>query len=91
MSASQILCLILAGVCAAVGQFTITAAYSNAPGKEVSIFDYSQLIFAAMFGFVLFGNIPDILSVIGYIIIFGSSITLFIYNNRKVSDEVQQI
>lgn len=91
MRASQILCLILAGVCAAVGQFTITAAYSNAPGKEVSIFDYSQLIFAAMFGFVLFGNIPDILSVIGYIIIFGSSITLFIYNNRKVSDEVQQI
>ena len=57
----------------------------------MSIFDYSQLIFAAMFGFVLFGNIPDILSVIGYIIIFGSSITIFIYNNRKVSDEVQQI
>lgn len=91
MSASQILCLILAGICAAVGQFTITAAYSNAPGKEVSIFDYSQLIFAAMFGFVLFGNIPDILSIIGYIIIFGSSITIFVYNNREVSDEVQQI
>ncbi len=84
MSMTQLLYLLLAGACAAVGQFTVTAAYSNAPGKEVSIFDYSQLIFAAIFGFIIFGNMPDILSVAGYIIIFGASIALFIYNNRRM-------
>lgn len=83
MSSIQLTYLLLAGACAAVGQFTVTAAYSYAPGKEVSIFDYSQLIFAAVFGFIIFGNIPDLLSVVGYVIIFCASVALFIYNNKK--------
>jgi len=83
MSFSQIMFLVLAGVSAAMGQFSITAAYSNAPAKEVSIYDYSQLIFAAVLGFVIFDNVPDKFSIIGYIIIFASSFAMFIYNNRR--------
>jgi len=83
MSISQVICLIMAGVCAAGGQFFVTAAYSNAPAKEISMYDYSQLIFSAILGFIIFGNIPDLYSVIGYIIIFASSFAMFIYNNRK--------
>lgn len=87
MAVLQISSLIMAGVCAAVAQFCITAAYSNAPAKEISIYDYSQLIFAAIWGVVIFGNIPDHLSVIGYIIICGSSAAMFFYNNRKPNRE----
>ena len=87
MAVLQISSLIMAGVCAAVAQFCITAAYSNAPAKEISIYDYSQLIFAAIWGFVIFGNIPDHLSVIGYIIICESSAAMFFYNNRKPNRE----
>ena len=87
MAVLQISSLIMAGVCAAVAQFCITAAYSNAPAKEISIYDYSQLIFAAIWGFVIFGNILDHLSVIGYIIICGSSAAMFFYNNRKPNRE----
>lgn len=87
MSVLQIASLVTAGICAAIAQFSITAAYSNAPAKEISIYDYSQLLFAAIWGFVIFGNIPDYLSIIGYIIICGSSAAMFFYNNRKPHTE----
>ena len=45
--------LLLAGIAAAGGQFSITAAYTNAPAKEISVYDYSQVIFAAILGFFL--------------------------------------
>lgn len=85
MSAAQILTLICAGLAAAGGQFTITAAYTHAPAKEVSVYDYTQIIFAAGLGFIFFAQIPDILSVIGYCIIAGIAIAMFIYNNRSAS------
>ena len=79
----QIGFLFLAGIAATGGQFTITAAYSNAPAKEISIFDYTQIIFSAFLGFFLFEQIPDWYSIIGYVIICGASVALFIYNNKQ--------
>ena len=79
---SCLVTLIAAGASAACAQFAVTAAYSNAPAKEISIYDYSQLIFAAVLGFFIFGNIPDTLSIIGYFIISGASAAMFVYNNR---------
>ena len=79
----QIGSLLLAGIAAAGGQFTITAAYSNAPAKEISIFDYTQIIFSALLGFFLFDQIPDIYSFAGYVIICGASAALFIYNKNQ--------
>ena len=86
MSLVQLCFLLMAGLAAAGGQFTITAAYSNAPAKEISIFDYTQIIFAAALGFFLFGQIPDVYSVIGYVIICSASLFLFVYNNRESSN-----
>ena len=82
MSGLQILTLLCAGLSAAGGQFTITAAYTHAPAKEVSVYDYTQIIFAAALGFIFFSQIPDIFSVIGYCIIAGVAVAMFIYNNR---------
>lgn len=84
LSAVQLIYLILAGVFAALGQFSITAAYFNAPAREISIYDYSQIIFSASFGFFIFGMIPDILSITGYFIIIGMAVLNFVYNNRKI-------
>jgi drug/metabolite transporter (DMT)-like permease len=72
MSFFQLFCLLMAGASAAVGQFSITAA-SHAPAKEISIFDYSQIITSAILGFIFFSQIPDALSLIGYAVIIGIS------------------
>ena len=85
MTTHQLCMLLLAGLSAAGGQFSITAAYTHAPAAEISIYDYSQIIFAAFLGFVIFGQIPDVLSVIGYIIVCSAAIAVFIYNNKRTA------
>ena len=71
MSSKQLLFLVLAGLAATVGQFGITSAYRYAPAKQLSVFDYVQVIFAAMWGILFFSEIPTLMSVIGYVIIIG--------------------
>lgn len=74
MSAWQWTCLILAGVFAAMGQFGITSAYKCAPARDISVFDYTQVIFAAMWGILFLGEVPSVMSIIGYVIIIGTAV-----------------
>ena len=83
MTIFQLLILIAAGIAAAGGQFSITAAYCYAPAREISIFDYTQIIFASLLGFVMFGQIPDVWSVVGYVIICSMAIAMFFYTAKK--------
>ncbi|MGL4569528.1 MAG: DMT family transporter [Clostridium sp.] len=78
----QLFYLLMAGVAASVGQFALTAAYKHAPAKEISIYDYTQIIFSAVIGFVVFNQLPDKYSFLGYFLILGASAVMFIYNNR---------
>ncbi|XBG77331.1 EamA family transporter [Enterococcus cecorum] len=84
MSIQQIIYLLMAGVMASGGQFSVTSAYSYAPAKEISIFDYSQVLFVGFFGFVLYGEIPDTYSFIGYLIIFVTAYMMYVYGKRKI-------
>lgn len=85
MTLIQLLYLILAGCSAAAAQFSITAAYFNAPAKEISVYDYSQVIFSAIIGMIVFGQMPDIFSIAGYIIICAMAVIMFI-RSKKASE-----
>lgn len=74
MSPLQWLYLILAGLSASGGQFFITAAYSKAPAKEISVYDYSQIIFTTLLSLIVFGELPDGLSFLGYGIIICAAV-----------------
>ena len=82
MSGLQIAALIGAGLAAAGGQFSVTNAYCFAPARESSVYDYTQVIFSALLGFFLFGQVPDLLSLVGYVLICGTGIGMFLYNRR---------
>ena len=82
MSLYQTLMLLLTGFSAAGGQFSITAAYFNAPAKEISVYDYSQVIFSAIIGMIVFGQMPDIFSIAGYIIICAMAVIMFICSKK---------
>lgn len=84
MTAFQTAMLLLTGFAAAGGQFSITAAYTHAPAREVSVFDYTQILFSTALGFFLFGQVPDKWSFVGYGIIIAAAVAMFLYNNRKV-------
>lgn len=82
MTAFQLFILIMAGVSASGGQFSITAAYTHAPAKDISVYDYTQVIFAAIWGFFLFDQVPDIFSFIGYAIIIAAAILKFEHGKK---------
>ena len=82
MTIWQLAILLLAGLCAAGGQFTITAAYSYAPAREISVYDYSQIVFSAVLGYCVFGQIPDVLSWLGYLIICSMAVGMFFYHKK---------
>ncbi|MBR3537676.1 MAG: DMT family transporter [Eubacterium sp.] len=73
MTGKQMLYLILAGCSAALGQFGITTAYKFAPAKDISVFDYTQVIFAALWGILFLGEVPVPLSILGYVLIIGTA------------------
>ena len=78
----QLFYCIMTGVAACFGQVFITSAYAACPAKEISIYDYSTVIFTALLGLLVLGEIPDFLSIIGYAIIIGASVLNYLYNNN---------
>lgn len=83
MTAFQLLSLIAAGICATIGQFSMSAAYKRAPAGVLSVFEYSQVLFSALFGMMLFSQKPDILSVIGYIVVVIASVIMAVGQRQK--------
>ena len=69
MTAAQVAILAGAGAGAAIGQFGVTAAYRYAAPRDIAVFDYANVIFTSMFGYMFFAQVPDMLSVAGFILI----------------------
>ena len=76
MTLPQVGALIGAGATAAMGQFGVTAAYRFAEPRSIAAWDYTNILFAALFGLLLFGQIPDVLSVVGFVAIVASALML---------------
>lgn len=76
MTYYQLSMLILAGISATIGQYGVTFAYKFAAAKNISVFDYSQVLFSGIFGYMFFGEFPDFQSLIGYIIVISVGIVL---------------
>lgn len=91
MTLYQVLILCGAGVCAAGGQFGITAAYYHAAPRDISIYDYSQLIFSTMLGFFFFDQIPDRYSFIGYTIIISMAVLNFVWTKKNHEKEMAKL
>ena len=90
MSGYQLLCLLLAGASATGGQFFITAAYRKAPAKEIAVFDYAQVPFAALLGFFFLNQLPDLWSLAGYVVIRGAAIGKWLYHLSQTKKAQKQ-
>jgi len=85
-SSNQWLYLLMIGVFAAIGQFSLTYAYRYGQASEVAIFSYTNIIFAAIIGFMIWGEISDFWSIIGGSLIILISIIVFIFNHKVSSN-----
>jgi len=76
----QWLYLMGGGVFATTGQIALTLGYHYAPATRVSIYVYAHIIFAFLWGLLLWGEMPDALSIVGTVMIILAAV----YNYRKV-------
>jgi drug/metabolite transporter (DMT)-like permease len=83
MDKMQLLMLIIAGIAATGGQIGITYAYFYAPAREISVFEYFGVLFAALFSFFLFKEVPTVYAMIGYLLVVIAGVLVFFYNKRQ--------
>ena len=65
----ELLFLIGAGILANVSQIFLSHAYRLAPAGQIAPVNYMAIIFAGVWGFLLWNEVPDLYSVIGFCII----------------------
>ena len=87
MTGAQVAILFGAGIMATIGQFGITAAYRFARPREIAVYDYANVAFAAVLGFAVFGQVPDAFSWFGIAVI----VAMGVWMNRKGSDPVDTV
>jgi drug/metabolite transporter (DMT)-like permease len=73
-SAGQWLALLGTGVFAAGGQYGLTIAYHHARASRISIYTYLHVLFAAVAGFLIWGERPDLASIGGGLLIIGAAV-----------------
>lgn len=77
ISSMQLFYLGSCGLLAALYHVTLSYCYSIVPCGRVSIYSYMSIFFGGILGFVFFKEIPDNISLIGYLIIICVAIFLF--------------
>ena len=85
MDYKQVFAVLMIGLSALVGQYGITLAYKFAKPAQVSIFDYSSVVFSLILGVIFLHQVPTFLSLVGMAIIFFAFFVIFLYNQRNSS------
>ena len=84
MSGWQVAVLFAAGGGAALGQFGITWAYRFSEPRQIAVYDYAGIVFAAILGFAAFGQTPDATSLVGMLVIIGMGVALHLRFPRRL-------
>lgn len=76
---------ILGGGLAAMGMICVSLSFIKADASLVSPFVYTEMIWAILFGFIIFGDLPTIWGLTGAAIIIISGLSMMYFENRKKS------
>lgn len=76
--------LLMIGIFGGLGQYLLTIAYLYAPAGEVSIYNYTSVIFSAILGFIIFGDKIIPIEFLGIGLILLSALILFLYNQKNL-------
>ena len=76
------LLLCLMGVFGGTGHYLLAMAHRYAPASTLAPFLYQQILYMAIFGYVVFGSVPDTAVWIGAAIVIASGLYLFSRERR---------
>jgi drug/metabolite transporter (DMT)-like permease len=73
-SAEQLPVLLALGLSATLAQLLMTRAYAHAPASQVGPFIYSSVVFAGLFDWALFDQLPDRFTLAGAVLVCAAGI-----------------
>lgn len=75
--------LVLSGIVGGVAQMLLTEALRAAPIGVVAPFDYTQLVWAAGLGFLIWGELPHVATLVGALLVAASGVYILHRELRK--------
>lgn len=75
--------LLLIGLLGGFGQIALTYSYRMAPASEVSVYNYSGIVFSMILGFVFLGEVLPWTSVIGAALVILASFLVYKFTPSK--------
>ncbi len=74
---------LIMGLLGSLSQMAIIRAFEMAPAPTVAPFLYSMLLWAAILGFIVFGDLPDMWTTVGALIVAGSGV--YILHRERIA------
>ncbi len=74
------LLLLLSGVMGALGHYFLILAYSRAPASQLTPFMYAQIAFSALGGWLVFGEVPQGIALVGMGLIAASGVAAGVHS-----------
>ncbi len=76
-TALDLIIFIVMGLCGSIANLLLTQSYRLAEASLVTPIKYLSLVFAIIFGFLIWSEIPKILTLFGAILVIASSLIIF--------------
>jgi drug/metabolite transporter (DMT)-like permease len=76
---------VMLGVLGGLGHYFVVRAFELAPAPFVSPFNYAQILTAALVGFLVFGQLPDLWTWCGAGIIAASGLFILFHERRRAA------
>ena len=75
--------MVALGAFGGLGHFTLIKALEAAPAATIMPYTYTNLVWAALVGLLLFGDLPDVPTVVGALVIAASGIYIYRREHRQ--------
>lgn len=69
--------LLLGGCFGATAHFCLIKALSMVPATVIQPFNYTLLIWSSLIGFLVFGDVPDLWTILGAVVVIASGLYIF--------------
>lgn len=90
ISLTGVMVAVTTGLCAGVAQFALFESYRRAPVSVLAPFEYTSLVWAFLFGFMIWGDVPTKNVFIGAALIFVAGIVILVGEWIMGRNEPQQ-
>jgi drug/metabolite transporter (DMT)-like permease len=80
---THLLLIVCGALFGTAGHFLFILAFRLAPASALTPFTYTQLVFAMLLGFIVYGDFPNAVRVAGMVVIAGSGLLMTLHERRR--------